>query len=282
VKPEHFPNAVTWGSSFFQTATILGPVTGGLIYGFAGSPAPVYACAAIAYLIAMFLLSAIRVDLPARAKVDRPSGVILEGLRYIWRNQLILGAISLDLFAVLLGGATGLLPVFARDVFGTGPRGLGLLQLSPALGALSMSVLLAHWPMRRRVGPTLLAAVACFGCATIVFGLSRSFTLTMLALAVYGGADMVSVVVRETLIQMGTPDAMRGRVNAVHSLFVGTSNQLGQFRAGVTAAWIGTIPAVVVGGIATLLVVLVSQKAFPELARISNVEDLSAAVPPAE
>ena len=189
---------------------------------------------------------------------------------------------------MLLGGATGLLPVFARDVFDTGPRGLGLLQLSPALGALAMSILLARWPMRGRVGPTLFTAVACFGVATIVFGLSRSFALTMVALVVYGGADMVSVVVRETLIQIGTPDPMRGRVNAVHSLFVGTSNQLGQFRAGATAAWLGTIPAVVLGGVATLLVVLVSQRAFPELSRISSVEelggveDLSAPIPPVE
>jgi MFS family permease len=272
--------AVAASSSSNQIAIIAGPALGGVLY--AVSPPAVYALSAALFLFASVLIWPIAMAKVPPRREPITFELVFAGIGFIRRNPIILGAISLDLFAVLLGGATGLLPVFARDVFGTGPRGLGLLQLSPALGALSMSVLLAHWPMRRRVGPTLLAAVACFGCATIVFGLSRSFTLTMLALAVYGGADMVSVVVRETLIQMGTPDAMRGRVNAVHSLFVGTSNQLGQFRAGVTAAWIGTIPAVVVGGIATLLVVLVSQKAFPELARISNVEDLSAAVPPAE
>jgi hypothetical protein len=203
---------------------------------------------------------------------------VFGGILYIWRNPVILGAISLDLFAVLLGGATSLLPIFARDIFETGPEGLGLLQLSPAVGALAVSIPLSRAPLRGRIGPILFATVAGFGCATIVFGLSRSFALTVLALMTYGATDMVSVVIRDTLIQMGTPDAMRGRVNAVHSLFVGTSNQLGQFRAGVMAAWIGTVPAVVVGGAATLAVVLAGARLFPSLARIKGMDDVAAAV----
>jgi hypothetical protein len=182
----------------------------------------------------------------------------------------------------LLGGATALLPIFARDIFGTGPMGLGLLQMSPALGALAMSIPLSRWPMRGRVGPTLFATVAGFGCATILFGLSRSFALTMVALAVYGATDMVSMVIRDTLIQVGTPDPMRGRVSAVHSLFIGTSNQLGQFRAGLTADWFGAVAAVVVGGCATLLVVLTGLKVFPELAAIKSVEGLSTSQPQPE
>ena len=211
--------------------------------------------------------------------------LVFAGIAFIWRNPLILGAISLDLFAVLLGGATGLLPVFARDVFDAGPRALGLLQLSPALGALSMSILLARWlhagargsrASRLRLSPASAAPRSCSACRQ-----ARS-SLTMLALVAYGATDMVSVVIRETLIQVGTPDSMRGRVNAVHSLFVGTSNQLGQFRAGVMAAWLGTIPAVVLGGFATLVVVAFSQRAFPELSRVKSVEDISAPVSAAE
>jgi hypothetical protein len=274
VPPALLSRAVAASSSSNQIAIIVGPAIAGVVY--AVSPPAVYAASAALFLGASLLMWPVRiVKLPPRRE-PVTAALVFAGITFIWRNPIILGAITLDLFAVLLGGATGLLPVFARDVFNTGPRGLGLLQLSPALGALAMSILLSRRPIRGRVGPTLLAAVACFGCATIVFAVSRSFALTMLALAVYGGSDMVSVVVRETLIQIGTPDAMRGRVTAVHSLFVGTSNQLGQFRAGATAAWLGTVPAVVTGGIATLLVVLVSRRLFPELARINRVDELSA------
>ena len=272
--------AVAASSSSNQIAIIVGPAIGGILY--AVSPPAVYALSASLFVFASLLIWPIRMTTAPPRREPVTFDLVFAGIAFIWRNPLILGAISLDLFAVLLGGATGLLPVFARDVFDAGPRALGLLQLSPALGALSMSILLARWPMRARVGPVLLAAVAGFGCATIVFGLSRSFPLTMLALVAYGATDMVSVVIRETLIQVGTPDAMRGRVNAVHSLFVGTSNQLGQFRAGVMAAWLGTIPAVVLGGFATLAVVAFSQRAFPELSRVKSVEDISAPVSAAE
>jgi MFS family permease len=273
VKPEHFPNAVTWGSSFFQTATILGPVTGGLIYGFAGSPAPVYACAAVAYLIAMFLLSAIRVDLPARAKVDRSSGVILEGLRYIWRNKLILGCMSLDLFAVLLGGAVALLPVYAREILHIGPNGLGILRAAPGLGAVSVAIVLAHYPLRRRAGLSMLYCVCGFGIVTIVFGVSHNLALSLAALMLAGAFDMVSVIVRSTLIQLTTPDEMRGRVSAVNMLFIGASNEVGQFESGITAQWFGAVPAVILGGAGTIAIVLAWNWLFPSLRRVDRLVD---------
>jgi len=267
--------AVAASSSSMQIAIIVGPAIGGVIYAL--SPPLVYALAAALFLFASLLvwLIQVSVDPPKREPVTHE--LIFAGILYIWRNPFILGAITLDLFAVLLGGATSLLPIFARDIFNTGPQGLGLLQLSPAVGALAISLPLARWPMRGRIGPMLFATVAGFGCATIAFGLSTSFPLTMLVLMVYGATDMVSVVIRDTLIQVGTPDAMRGRVNAVHSLFTGTSNQLGQFRAGVMAAWLGTVPAVLVGGGATLLVVLTGLRLFPGLARVKSIEEIAPA-----
>ena len=273
VPTEVLSRAVAASSSTNQIAIIAGPAIGGVLYAI--SPPLVYAMSAVLFLTASLLIRPIQIvrQPPRRAPVTFE--LVFAGIVYIWRNPVIRGAISLDLFAVLLGGATALLPIYARDIFGTGPMGLGLLQMSPALGALAMSIPLSRWPMRGRVGPTLFAAVACFGCATIVFGLSRSFPLTMLALAAYGAADMVSVVIRDTLIQVGTPDLMRGRVSAVHSLFIGTSNQLGQFRAGLTAAWFGAVPAVVIGGGATLAVVLAGLKVFPALAGIKSVEGIS-------
>jgi MFS family permease len=272
--------AVAASSSTNQIAIIAGPALGGVLY--AVSPPLVYALSAALFLAASLLLWPIKIvrEPPRRAPVSFE--LVFAGIVYIWRNPIIRGAISLDLFAVLLGGATALLPIFARDIFGTGPIELGLLQMSPALGALAMSIPLSRWPMRGRVGPTLFATLACFGCATIVFGLSRSFALTMAALAVYGASDMVSVVIRDTLIQVGTPDLMRGRVSAVHSLFIGTSNQLGQFRAGLTADWFGAVAAVVIGGGATLAVVLAGLRVFPELAGIRSVEGLSATSPQPE
>jgi MFS family permease len=182
----------------------------------------------------------------------------------------VLGVISLDLFAVLLGGTTALLPIFADEVFHTGPEGLGLLRAAPAVGALVITAVLTTSPLTRRVGRVMFVSVACFGLATIVFALSRSFALSMAALAVLGASDAVSVVIRMTLVQIETPDAMRGRVNAVNSLFAGTSNQLGDFRAGVMAAWLGAIPAVLVGGVGTLLVVLIWTRVFPALRHVDS------------
>ena len=202
VAPEHFPNAVTWGSSFFQTATILGPMVGGLVYGFASSPVPVYGCAtAMAYCIAVLLLSRIRLKVAAaRASLEEPTGVILQGLHYIWRSKLILGCMSLYLLAELLGFAVALLPVFSSEILHTGPYGLGMLRAAPGLGAVSVALLLAHYPLRRKAGLSMLYCVCGFGVFTIVFGLSHSLALSLIALVLTGAFDMVSVIVRSTLV----------------------------------------------------------------------------------
>jgi MFS family permease len=277
VMPEDFPNAVTWSSSFFQTATILGPMTGGLIYGFAKSPAPVYACASVAYLTAVFLISAIRVDIAPRRKLEESAGVILDGLRYIWRSKLILGCMSLDLFAVLLGGAVALLPVYAREILHTGPYGLGVLRAAPGVGAVVVAILLAHYPLRRRAGLSMLLCVCGFGVCTIVFGLSHNLALSLIALILTGAFDMVSVLVRSTLVQLTTPDEMRGRVSAVNMLFVGASNEVGQFESGITAQWFGAVPAVILGGAGTIAVVLVWNRLFPALRKVDRLVEPSRA-----
>ena len=194
-------------------------------------------------------------------------GTVLAGVAFVWQRKVLLGAISLDLFAVLLGGATALLPIYARDMLHTGPVGLGLLRAAPAVGALAMSLALMRWPLRRRVGHRLLAAVAVFGLATVAFGLSSHFGLSLLALAITGAADNISVVTRLTLVQLETPDAMRGRVSAVNSIFIGASNQLGEFESGATAALFGPVGSVVCGGIGTLLVAALWLRLFPALAR---------------
>ena len=197
---------------------------------------------------------------------------LLAGVVFVWERKVLLGAVSLDLFAVLLGGATALLPMFARDILQVGPWGLGLLRGAPAVGALCMSVVLTRWPLRRRVGRTLLLSVALFGLCMVVFGLSTSFVLSLLVLAVSGGADTVSVVVRQTLVQLETPDAMRGRVSAVNSVFIGASNQLGEFESGATAALLGPVGSVVLGGIGTLVVAALWTRSFPSLARRDRLE----------
>jgi MFS family permease len=273
VAPEHFPNAVTWSSSFFQTATILGPMAGGLIYGFASSPAPVYASATIAYSIALLLLSSIRLNIAARARIEEPVGVILDGLRYIWRSKLILGSMSLDLFAVLLGGAVALLPVYSREILHTGPNGLGLLRAAPGLGAVLVAIVLAHHPLRRRAGLAMLWCICGFGVFTIVFGLSHSLALSFTALVLTGAFDMVSVIVRSTLVQLATPDEMRGRVSAVNMLFIGASNEVGQFESGITAQWFGAVPAVVLGGAGSIVVVILWSWLFPALRRVDRLAE---------
>lgn len=265
VKAEHFPNAVTWGSSFFQVATIAGPMAGGLIYGFSSSPAPVYVCAAVAQLMALILLSRIRPDLPPRRNAAAPTLMVLDGLRYIWRNKLILGCMSLDLFAVLLGGAVALLPVYASEILHIGPNGLGILRAAPGLGAVTVAILLAHYPLRRRAGLAMLYCVCGFGIFTIVFGVSHSIALSLIALILTGAFDMVSVIVRSSLVQLRTPDEMRGRVSAVNMLFIGASNEVGQFESGITAQWFGVVPSVVLGGVGTIVVVLAWNWLFPSL-----------------
>src|SRR5262245_21627365 len=270
VPPALLPRAVASSSAAGQMGMIAGPAIGGLIY--AVSPILVYSLCSALFLVASVLMFLIRV----RAQPAKREPVTLErlfaGIAFIRQNPIVLGAIMLDLFAVLVGGAVALLPVFARDILQTGPWGLGVLQAAPGVGALVVSVLMTRFPPRQRVGPVIFAAVAGFGTATLAFALSTSFVVSVTALVVVGATDMVSVVARQTLIQLHTPDAMRGRVSAVTSMFVTASNQLGQFRAGSMAQWIGAVPTVIIGGFGTLVVVLACWRMFPALARVDRFE----------
>ena len=265
VPEQHFQSAVAWASTIFQGATILGPAIGGLAYGIFHGPVVVYAMGVVAALAAVAATLLIKAQQPARSREPATLATFLVGVKYIWAKKLILGSISLDLFAVLLGGAVALLPVFAQEILRVGPLGLGLLRSAPGVGAAFMALLLAYRPLRRRAGATMLWCVAGFGVFTILFGASHNVTLSLIALALVGATDMVSVVVRGTLIQIATPDEMRGRVNAVDMIFIGASNQLGQFESGVTAQWFGAVPAVILGGIGTLLVTALWAWGFPEL-----------------
>jgi MFS family permease len=264
------PRAVAWSASAQQTATILGPALGGLLY--MAGPTAAYATASILFLTASSLVALIRIERtpPNREPVSLQS--LFAGIVFIRNQPVILGAISLDLFAVLLGGATALLPVYARDILVTGPWGLGLLRSAPAVGALAMSILLARNTIERRIGRIMFGAVVIFGVATIVFAVSTSFVLSLGALVVLGAADVISVVIRSSLVQIKTPDEMRGRVNAVNSMFIGTSNQLGEFESGLTAALFGVVPAVLIGGVGTLVVVILWMRLFPQLVKIDSLK----------
>jgi MFS family permease len=266
-----FPSAVAWNASVFKTATIMGPVLGGLIYAFFRGPAAVYATAMAGTGVALFSMAQIKHRVRIRQPEPLSLSSVLAGFRYVWRQKLILGAISLDMFAVLLGGAVALLPVYAREILHTGPWGLGILRSAPGVGAGAMAVLLAHRPLRGRVGATMLWCVAGFGVFTIVFGLSHNLVVSLLALTLVGATDMVSVVIRGTLVQLATPDQMRGRVNAIDMLFIGTSNEFGEFESGVTAQWFGAVPAVVLGGVGTLVVISIWAWRFPELRQADQI-----------
>jgi len=264
------PRALAWSASAMQTATIVGPALGGLLYTV--GPTEVYAAAGVLFLAASVFLGFLRsVRSPA---MREPASIksVFAGITFIRSRPEVLGAISLDLFAVLLGGATALLPIYARDILMAGPWGLGLLRSAPAVGALAMSLFLARHPLKRRVGRTMFNAVAIFGVATIVFALSTSFLLSLASLAVLGAADVISVVIRHSLVQIETPDEMRGRVSAVNSLFIGTSNQLGEFESGITAAWFGTVFAVLIGGIGTIIVVALWMRIFPQLVHTDTLD----------
>jgi MFS family permease len=265
VPEHHFPSAVAWASSVFQAGTILGPALGGLAYAAFHGPAFVYGASATAATVAVVATLGIKSDAKARPREPVNLDTILAGFHYIWREKLILGSISLDLFAVLLGGAVALLPVYAREILLTGPRGLGLLRSAPAIGAGAMALFLAYRPMRRRAGVTMLWCVAGFGACTVIFGLSHSLVLSLVALVLVGASDIVSVIVRGTLIQVATPDEMRGRVNAVDMIFIGASNEFGQFESGLTAQWLGAVPAVVLGGLGAMVVTALWAWRFPEL-----------------
>jgi MFS family permease len=271
VPEQHFPNAVAWNSSIFQTATILGPAMGGLVYAFFRGASAVYATALLVSLAAVLSTLRIKLRTKSRPREEVNWTTVLAGFRYIWRQKIILGSISLDMFAVLLGGSVALLPVYAREILHTGPWGLGLLRSAPGVGATAMAILLAHRPLRRHVGATMLWCVAGFGVFTIIFAVSRSIVLSMIALLFVGATDMVSVVIRGILVQLGTPDSMRGRVNAVDMLFIGVSNEFGEFESGLTAHWFGTVPAVVLGGIGTLVVIAIWAGIFPELRKAKEI-----------
>jgi MFS family permease len=263
--------AVALASSAHQAATIVGPAIGGFLY--VAGPQVVYGVSGVLYLVAG--LTALRIP-DRRDNTERPRvtrAYLFAGIGFIRRHPILLGAISLDMFAVLLGGATALLPIYARDILMTGPWGLGLLRSAPAIGALAVALWLSRWPLRRRVGRLLFAAVALFGGATVVFGLSTSLPLSFAALVVLGAADMVSVVIRMSVVQLETPDAMRGRVGAVNSVFIGASNQIGEFESGVAAALLGPVAAVVFGGVGTLVVVALWIRLFPELARRDRISE---------
>jgi MFS family permease len=265
VPNEVFPNAVAWNATIFQGATILGPALGGLLYALFGGASGVYATSVAVCALATIALARIHLHPSPRPDEEVSTRTVLAGLHYIWTHKIILGAISLDLFAVLLGGAVALLPVYAREILLTGPWGLGLLRAAPGAGAAIMAILLAYRPLRRRVGKVMLFCVAGFGAFTIVFGLSRSLTLSLVALVLVGATDMVSVVIRGVLVQVATPDSVRGRVNAVEMIFIGTSNEFGEFESGLTAQWFGPVAAVVLGGAGTLLIVALWAWLFPEL-----------------
>jgi len=260
--------ALAFSSAGLQTAVIGGPALGGFIY--VAGPTVVYGVCAMLFAFAAGLFLRIGHRHVPRAKEPVTMGTLLAGVRFIWQRPVMLGAISLDLFAVLLGGATALLPIFAKDILHVGPWGLGILRAAPAVGALLMSIALTRWPITRRVGRVLFGAVAVFGLAMLVFAVSRSLVLSLGALGVSGAADMISVVIRQSLVQLETPDEMRGRVSAVNSVFIGASNQLGEFESGTTAALFGPVGSVLFGGLGTLLVVALWIRMFPPLARREN------------
>jgi MFS family permease len=270
VPTEDFANAVAWNSSAWQTATIVGPVAGGLLYGI--SPEAAYTVATVFMLGSAILILTIPKPVQ-RTETDKTSlETIFAGFRYIWSEKVVLGAISLDLFAVLLSGAVALLPVYARDILELGPWGLGLLRAAPGIGAIGVAIWLTSHPVRDHAGIVMLFFVAMFGAFTIVFGVSTIPWLSIFALAMLGATDMISVYIRETLIQLWTPDRVRGRVNAVNMVFVGASNELGEFRAGTMAALIGTVPAVVFGGVGAIAVAGMWAFLFPALRKVRHLD----------
>jgi MFS family permease len=275
VSQGRLPKSIAWSSSAFQTAVIAGPAIGGFLY--AAGPLAAYSVCAVCFAgagIGIATLGGRRLvrQITQLSALER----VIEGIRFVRHRPVVLGAISLDLFAVLLGGATALLPVYAHDILHVGPIGLGVLRSAPAVGATLVAISLGRRPLETRTGVKMFAAVAIFGVSTIIFGISTNFYLSLAALFVLGASDMVSVFIRSALIQFATPDAMRGRVSAVNMLFIGASNELGEFESGLTAAWFGTVPAVVVGGIGTMLVVAIWMKLFPPLRTVDRLADVAA------
>jgi len=263
VDQEALPRALALAGSVRQAAVIAGPLIGGFLY--LAGPAVVYLCSAILFTFSATVIFSLSIKRTIAPREPFSRAAFFAGIRFICHRQVVLGAISLDLFAVLLGGATALLPIYASDILHTGPWGLGILRAMPAIGALLASLWLMRAPLTSRVGKVLFFSVALFGGATITFALSTAITLSCFALMILGAADMVSVVIRSTLVQLETPDEMRGRVSAVNSIFIGTSNELGEFESGLTAALFGVVPAAVLGGVGTLLIVVLWMRLFPQL-----------------
>ncbi len=277
VPKDDFVNAVTWGATIYQTANATGPMVGGLLFTATLAALGRWKGAPVVYLFTlamlcsfMFFVSLIRIRSEASEKKAFNAKTVLAGLKYVAETKLLLGSISLDLFAVLLGGAVALMPIFAHDVLHAGAQGLGLLRAMPSLGALVVSLTLIFRPIQRRAGKLMLVCVGIFGAATVLFGFSRSLWVSMMALLLVGASDMVSVVVRSSILQLATPPEMRGRVSAVNWLFIGASNEFGEYESGLTAHWWGAVPAVVVGGIGSLMVTAVSAVAFPALRRANQ------------
>ncbi len=290
VEKQHFVNAVSWGATVFQMASVLGPAVGGLLFTlplYRWLPAPFGAHigahmygAGIVYLftlamLGIFLTLILSLSVRPGRQEQRSMSVdtLLAGFRYMWQKKLLLGVTTLDLFAVLLGGAVALLPIFAKDILHSGPRGLGMLRAAPAIGALAVSMLLIWHPMQRRAGKRMLLCIGIFGAATVVFGLSHNMILSLVALLLVGAADMVSVVVRSSLLQLATPQQMRGRVSAVNALFIGASNEFGEFESGVTAQWWGAVRAVVVGGVGAMVVTGLWSVLFPALRDVDRLSE---------
>jgi MFS family permease len=271
VPKEMLQKAIAWSTSAGQTAQILGPSLGGVLYSF--GPAFIYSTSTVALLVAGILTWFIRVEKSERKLEPVTMRSVFSGLEFVYRHPVILGTISLDLFAVLLGGATALLPMFAQDILHTGPWGLGLMRTAPAVGALLMSFILAYKPLKKAIGPTLFGALVVFGLATMLFAISKNLFVSLLALCLIGASDVISVVIRSSLVQLQTPDEMRGRVNAVNSLFIGTSNQLGEFESGMLAGFIGAPPAALVGGLGTIIVAGLWMYLFPSIRKIRSLSE---------
>lgn len=274
VSPRLFSNAVTWNSSVFQIASMTGPAIGGLIVGTQKSAATAFAVVTVCRLLSLASIAALRYRPIQRVKQAISWESLVAGIQFVWNTKLILATITLDLFAVLLGGATYLLPIYAKDILHVGATGLGLLRSAEAIGAVSMALLLAHLPPMRRAGRTMLWAVGGFGVATIIYGVSQWFWLSMVMMFLIGAMDNISVVVRHTLVQMLTPDHMRGRVSAINSIFIVASNDLGGLESGVTARLFGPVLSVVTGGIGAIVVVLGTAQVWPQILRIGSLEDI--------
>jgi MFS family permease len=293
----HFVNAITWGAAIFQFANIAGPAVGGILFTLplshllAGRLGAELTGAGIVYIATLcslvtflVLIGSLSVRLGRMEHREISLKVIFAGFQYVRRSPILLGSLSLDLFVVLLGGATALMPIFAQEILHTGPQGLGMLRAAPAVGALTVSLLLARFPLRRNAGIRLFVCVGLFGAATILFGLSHNLALSLVALAISGAADMISVVIRSSVLQLATPPEMRGRVSAVNSMFLGASNELGEFESGVTAQWLGAVRATVAGGIGALMVTGLWTVLFPALRNADEltVTALRAHMPPSE